>query len=345
MKIGVYHGFGDIRIEEAPRPKAPPDGLVVAVKTCGLCGTDVAKYKHMLVKPPIVLGHEVAGQVVEVGALVTKWKVGDRVVVPHHIPCFVCDYCRHGNYSACPEFKPNNISPGGFAEFISVAGPSTEKGVLAIPDGVSFDQAALCESLACCLRAIKRSRMLPGDSLAVVGCGPVGLMNMTLAKALGAGPIVALDIAPERLAAAQRFGGCVALDSRGQGIVEAVQKLTDGRGVDIALVCVGSPTAIETGISIARRGGQVHVFAECPPHSKLTLDPNLIYHELSILGTYSSSPADLAEALQLITHRRVDLEPLVTHRLPLDKLALAFDLAVAGKDALKILIHPQGERR
>ncbi len=340
MKVGVYHDFGDIRIEEAPRPEAPPDGLLVRVRTCGLCGTDVAKYKHRLVKPPVVLGHEVAGEVVAVGKRVRNWKPGDRVVVPHHIPCFVCDYCRHGNFSACPEFTPNNISPGGFAEFIAVAGPSTEKGVLAIPEDVSFDQAALCESLACCLRAIKRSGMQPGDSLAVVGCGPVGLMNMTLAKSMAAGPIVALDIAPERLEAARRFGACVALDSRGEDVVGAIRKLTDGRGVDISLVCVGSPSAIETGISVARRGGQVHVFAECPPNSKLTLDPNLIYHELSILGTYSSSPADLAESLQLIAHRRVDLDPLVTHRLPLKKLGQAFEMAVAGKDALKILIHP-----
>jgi len=343
MKAGVYHGFGDVRIEEALRPATPPEGLLVAVKTCGLCGTDVAKYRHQLVQPPVVLGHEVAGEVVEVGKLVTKWKPGDRVVVPHHIPCFVCAYCRHGNFSACPEFKLNTITPGGFAEFIAVAGPSAEKGVLAIPENVSFDQAALCESLACCLRAIKRSGMMPGDSLAVIGCGPVGLMNMALARALGAGPIVGIDIAPERLEAAKRFGACVALDSRGQGVVEAIRTITGDRGVDIALVCVGSAAAIESGIAVARRGGQVHVFAECPPKSKLTLDPNLVYHELSIVGTYSSSPVDLAESLQLIAHRRVELDALVTHRLPLSQLARAFEMAVAGKDALKILIHPQRE--
>jgi L-iditol 2-dehydrogenase len=340
MKVGVYHGPDDIRIEEASRPAVPDDGLLVAVRACGVCGTDVAKYRYKLVEPPVVLGHEVAGDVVAVGRQVTKWKPGDRVVVPHHIPCFVCGYCRHGNYSACPDFRANNIRPGGFAEYVSVAGPATREGVLPVPEGVSYDQAALCESLACCLRAFNRSAMRRGDSVAVVGCGPVGLMNMILARALGAGTVIALDVVPERLAAAKRFGAEVVLDAREKSVPDVVRRGTGGLGADIVLVCVGSVSAIETALAVARRGGQVHIFAECPPDSRLTLDPNLVYHELSIIGTYSSSPAELAEALTLIERGRVNVEALVTHRLPLDRLQEAFDLAVAGKEALKILIHP-----
>lgn len=340
MKAGVYHGFEDVRIENVHRPATPRDGLLLRVKACGLCGTDVAKYRHRLVEPPVVLGHEVAGEIVEVGPDAEGWREGDRIIVPHHIPCFVCPYCRHGNVSACETFRPTNIAPGGFCEYMSVAGLSTRKGVLRIPESVTFDQAALCESLACCLRAFKRSATLPGDSMAVIGCGPVGLMHLLLASAMGAGTLIGLDLVPERLEAAKRHGASLALDPRDEATPERVREATGGCGADVVMVCVGNAAAIETAFRIVRRGGQVHVFAESPPGAELALDPNTIYHETALVGTYSSAPADQVEAMRLIADRRVDLEQLVTHRLPLDELQHAFDLAVEGTDALKILINP-----
>ena len=340
MKAGVYHGVGDVRIEEMPRPATPRDGLLVRVRACGLCGTDVAKYRHRLVEPPVVLGHEVAGEIVEVGPDAVGWRPGERVIVPHHIPCFVCDYCRHGNVSACAAFRPTNVRPGGFAEFLAVDGPSVRSGVQRIPESLPYDEAALCESLACCLRAFKRSGLRPGDSLAVVGCGPVGLMHVRLAASLGAGAIVGVDVVPERLRAARRLGATAAVDARDAQAAERVKEATGGLGADVVMVCVGSAEAISSAFGYARRGGQVHVFAECPPGARLSLDPNLIYHETSLVGTYSSAPEDQIEALRLLEHRRVDLTPLVTHRLPLDELQTAFDLAVEGREALKIIIRP-----
>jgi len=340
MKAGVYHDMGDVRIENLPRPETPRDGLLVRVRTCGLCGTDVAKYRHRLVEPPAVLGHEVAGEILDVGPDVAGWRPGERVVVPHHIPCFVCAHCRHGNVSACAAFRPTNIHPGGFAEMIAVDGPSTRKGVLRLPDGMTFDRAALCESLACCLRAFKRSGMRPGDSMAVIGCGPVGLMHLLLAASMGAGTLIGLDVVPERLEAARRFGVALALDARDERTAGRVAEATGGFGADVAMVCVGSAAAVESALRLVRRGGRVHVFAESPPGAQVVLDPNVAYYETTLTGTYSSAPEDQAEALRLIEHGRVDPERLVTHRLPLDRLQEAFDLAVEGREALKILIHP-----
>lgn len=339
MKAGVYHGPDDIRIEEMNRPELPPGGILVSIKTCGLCGTDVAKYRHQLVKPPVVLGHEVVGEVIEVDPAVRRWKSGDRVIIPHHIPCFVCRFCRHGNFSACEEFRPNRISPGGFAEVISVQAHSVERGVLRIPDSMSWETAAMVESMACCLRAFKRCRVQPGDSIAVIGCGPVGLMNLLLFGAMGAGKIIGIDIDPARLDAAREFGADDALDARDENLRNMVMDITGGLGVDIAFVCVGSAPALQSAFGIVRRGGMVHVFAECPPGEKLTIDPNDIYHEATLAGTYSSSPVELTEALELIAAGRVDVGRLISHRMPLDDLPDAFRLAVRGGDALKIMIN------
>jgi len=343
MKVGVYHGPGDIRIEDRERPRPGPGEILLRVRACGLCGTDVAKYRLCLVKPPAVLGHEVAGEVVEVGPDVEHVAVGERIVVPHHMPCFTCLYCRHGNYSNCAAFRPNQFIPGGFAEYIRVGAPSVRAGVFKIPDNLSDDAAALAESLACCLRALKRSHFRAGDSLAVVGCGPVGLMHLMLARSFGAGVLIGVDVVPERLEAARRFGADATINAKDGNAQAQACAVTDGAGPDQVIVAAGNTAAVELGLRLARRGGTVNVFAECPPGSSVTLDPNRVYHaEVSLIGTYSSSPAEMAEALSLLARGRIDVEALITHRLPLARLQEGFHLATAGREALKIVIHPSG---
>ncbi len=341
MKAGVYYGTGDIRIEDMPLPEIGDEEVLLQVKACGLCGTDLQKYLHGLVEPGVVLGHEVAGNVVEVGREVSRASPGDRVIVPHHIPCFVCHYCRHGNYTMCEDFKPTQISPGGFAEFIKVSGPSVSKGMLKIPDDLSYDEGALTENTACCLRALEKCNLTPGDCVVVVGSGPAGLIHIQLSRALGAGKVVALDLLDGRLEVARRMGADVVINAGSSDVVQRVKEETGGLGADVVMVAVGSTQALTQAISLARKGGVVNFFAECPPGSTLKIDPNIIYgSEIILLGSYSSTPLELRSALELIHSRRIDVAGLITHRLKLEELKRAFDLASQRKEALKIIINP-----
>jgi len=341
MRAAVYYGVGDIRIEEMPKPSPESGEVVLRVRSCGLCGTDLAKYRHRLVEPPIVLGHEVAGAIESVGAGVGNFKPGDRVILSHHVPCFVCTYCRHGNFSMCPEWQATQITPGGFAEYIRVLRPAVAKGMVRIPDEMGFDEATLAEPTACCLRALMRSRLVPGDSVAVIGSGPAGLLHAQLARHLGAGLVIALDISPSRLEAARRFGADLALDARDEDLEDRIKDATSGEGVDLALTAVGIPAAVDQALRLVRKGGTVNVFAECPPGSMIQLDPNLMYRsEIVLLGSYSSSPRDLRVAARLIASGRVDAKAMITHRLPLGQTQQAFDLALSAGDSLKIVIQP-----
>ncbi len=340
MKAAVYHGEGDVRIEDLPVPEPAAGELLLRVHSCGLCGTDVSKYVHRLVEPPAILGHEIAGVVERVGEGVERFKPGDRAIVPHHIPCFVCRYCRHENYSMCRSWKPTRIEPGGFCEYVNVAAESVKSGMRLIPADLDFDVAAMAESVACCLRAYRRTPLQPGDLMAVLGCGPVGLTHVMLGEILGAGGIIALDIEPCRLEAARRLGADAALDASDDDLGDSLHQMTGG-GVDLAMVCVGRAEAIYSAIDIVRDGGVVNCFAECPPGSELTIDPNILYRrEVVMAGSYSSSPIEIAMALRLLDSGRLPMDELITHRLPLEETPRAFELAVEGKEALKIVINP-----
>jgi L-iditol 2-dehydrogenase len=341
MAVGAYHGPGDVRIERRPAPRPGPGEALVRVRACGLCGTDLAKYRHRLVAPGTVLGHEVAGEVVVVGEGVSRLATGDRVLVPHHVPCFTCVYCRHGNPSMCPEWKPSQIEPGGFCEYL-VARPATVRhGILKLPDGLGFGEATLAEPLACCLRAVERTGLSPGDSLVVIGAGPAGLLHVQVARLAGAGRVIAVDLARERLDAARRFGADVALNASLQDVAAAVRSLTAGQGADAVITAVGSAEVVAQALDMVRPGGKVNVFAECPPGSRISLDPNLMYHkEITLLGAYSSSPRDLRVALDLIATGRVNARDMISHRMPLARLAEAFEVALRGRDALKVIIEP-----
>jgi len=341
MKVGVYYGQGDIRIEDALVPKAENDEVLVRVRTCGLCGTDLAKYRRQLVPPGTVLGHEVTGDVVYTGPRVRRIRQGDRVIVPHHIPCFVCDLCRHGSMTMCEDFRPTNIDPGGFAEYLRVRGPSVAKGVLRLPDSVSYDQASLAEPVACCLRMYSKVRILSGDRVVVIGAGPSGMIHVQLARLHGAGQVIVTDVLQNRLDEAAKLGADAAINVASTDPVEAIEKITDGSGADLVILAVGDVGALAQALKMAKPGGTVAIFAEYPEETRLSLDPNLMYkRDVTLTGSYSSTPLELRAALRLIESGRFDPDPLISHRLALNELQRAFDLAVDGKDVLKILIHP-----
>ena len=339
MKVAAYYGPNNIRIEDQPVPQIGAREVLVRVTACGLCGTDLHKYAHHTVPDGTVLGHEVVGVIAKAGGEVKHLAEGERVIVFHHIPCFVCSYCRRGNHSMCAAFKPVNIAPGGFAEYLRVSGTSVANGILKVPDHVTDTEAAVVELAACCLRAILRCRIEPGVRVAVVGCGPVGLVHIQLVKALGAGPIIGIDVIADRLAAARRSGAAAAANPAEGNVAAQVEKALGGSLAQVVILAAGNAKAIGTAFEVVDKGGLISFFAECPAGSQFPLDPNLLYHkELTLAGSYSSSPFDQRMALELVSAGRVQFAELVTDVFPLSETQKAFDLAQSPGRSLKIVI-------
>lgn len=327
MRAAVYYGKNDFRVENVPVPEIGPYEALVRVKVCGICGTDVHKAVHQTVKPPVVLGHEVSGEVVKVGVQVEKFTVGDRVVVPHHTPCFACSYCHHGHYTLCEQYTKTNIHPGGFSEFIRVPQPNVERAMLHL-EGLDYEEAAFVEPVACCIHGWERLPIRPGDTVLIMGGGPIGLIHLELAKTFGAGKVYVADIKEKRLECAEKRGGTPV---RVHEQVEA----------DIVIVAAGNEKAYEQALKSVKKGGQISFFAECPSEASISFNPNLVYSkELTLSGSYSSMPFGHWMALNLIQQKSINVKGLITHRFGLEELGKAIDMAYKADDCLKIMIKP-----
>lgn len=337
MRAAVYYGPNDIRVEDVPKPEIGPGEVLVKVAGCGLCGSDIVKIRYETVKPPAVFGHEVVGEVAELGAGVDSFSVGDRVVVAHHVPCYACHYCQHESYSMCRTFKALNIFPGGFAEYVRVPSRNVMHGVFHIPPHLSYEEASFTEPIACCLRAIKRSRMQPNDTMVVVGLGSIGLSMVQLARLFGT-QIIGVDVVPERIQLAREMGAEVALDASSGPVRDGVLAATGGRGADVVMLTAGTTQSVAQAFELVRDGGTINLFAGAPPGSSLSLDINQVYHrELTLLASYSPSTIELYQALELLAAGKIKVSKLVTHRLPLEALGEAVRLTLT-KEALKAYI-------
>lgn len=340
MKAAIYYGQDDIRIEDVPKPWIGPGEMLVRVRGCGLCGSDIVKIVQGTVEPPAVLGHEVVGVVAEVGEGVEGFKVGDRVVAAHHVPCGRCHYCRHGNYSMCRTFKTTNLDPGGFAEYVRLSASHVAHTALHIPADLPDEEASFTEPLACCLRGMKRSPPQGGDTVLVVGAGSIGLLMLQLAKLQGA-QVIVTDLLEARLYWARSLGADLALNAKGD-VAKMVHQLSAGRGADVVVLIAGAAEPVAQALGYVRDGGTINVFAGIPPGSSILLDVNQIYHrEITVMGSYSSSPVELREAIDLLARGAVRVKGFVTHRLPLAKLAHAIELA-RRREALKVFIAMEG---
>jgi L-iditol 2-dehydrogenase len=333
MRVAVYHGGGHLELEERPDPQAGPGELVVAMRACGLCGSDLMTW-YQDPRAPVVLGHEPAGVVVEAGPGASV-PVGERVFVHHHVPCFTCRLCRAGRHTLCPTFRATRIDPGGLAELIRVPAPNARADVLPLPDGVS-DAAATCiEPLGCVLRGLRQAAVGPETSVAVVGAGAMGLLYVQAAIALGAGPVVALEPRTDRRALARAAGAHAPEDSGPDAVRGALGALADA-----VFVCTSKPEAIGGAIHLAGPAGVVQLFAPTPPGEAVGLDLGAIFfREVTLQSTYSAGPYDTRDALDLIASGRVDAEALVSHRLPLQRIEEAFALARSG-EATKVVVEP-----
>lgn len=340
MKAAVYYNNRDVRLEDYPDPVIGPGELKVKVDSCGLCGGDAMEW-YLVHKAPIVLGHEPTGTVVEVGDGVTKFKPGDRVFVHHHVACMSCHYCRRGYFTMCEQFAQTHIYPGAFAEYVRVPAENVVHDVHLLPDWVSFEEGTLIEPVACVVKGIKLAGIQPGDTVAVVGSGFMGLNFIQLARVWGAGRIVAFDFSDWRLGKALELGADFAINSAKDDGLEALKEVNQGRGADSVIVTPNGVKAIEFGLTLAGKGATVHFFAPPDPKEQLVLHPtDLFFREITITTTYSCSHVDTAQALQFIASGRINAKALITHRFGLDRVAEGIALFERADQSLKTIIKP-----
>ena len=341
MRVAMYYSNKDIRVEEIPTPKIGPGELLVRVEASGVCGSDVMEW-YRIHKAPLVLGHEIAGEVVEVGEGITNYKVGDRVSASHHVPCNTCHYCLSGNHTACDTLRSTNFDPGGFAEFLRLPALNVDRGVYLLPDEVSFEEATFIEPLACVLRAQRRAKVEPGKTVLVLGSGIGGLLHIHLAGKLGAARVIATDIDEARLRAATRFGADLALNAK-EDIPVRLREVNQGRLADSVIVCTGAVSALQQAMECVERGGTILFFAPTDKGVTIPLSINDFFwrNDVTLTTSYAGDYADHRTALQLIQAKRVTVKEMITHKLGLSDTAEGFKLVAEAHDSIKVIIEPQ----
>ncbi|HEY8721020.1 zinc-dependent dehydrogenase [Pengzhenrongella sp.] len=346
MRVARFHAPEDIRIEDAPEPTPGAGDVKIRVRACSACGTDVkiSRFGHQNITPPRVMGHEIAGEVVEVGADVKGWAAGDRVQVIAAIPCGKCRECLAGRMTICPNQTSMGYQfDGGFAEFMVV--PSTVlavDGLNRIPEGVSYAEASVAEPLACAINAQELVRIEPGNVVVVIGSGPIGCLHVRVAKSKGAGRVFLVELSRERLdMAANLVNPDAAICAAEEDPIEAVRKLTDGRGADVVITAAASGVAQEQALQMVARQGRISFFGGLPKDKPtITLDSNLVhYRELMIIGANGSSPTHNKRALAMIADGSVPVLDLITHRLPLEQVLEGIGIVSRG-EAIKVTIEP-----
>jgi len=338
QRAAVYYRNSDVRIEERPVPKIGPGELLVRIRASGICGSDVLEW-YRIKKAPIVLGHEVAGEIVAVGDGVTRHKVGQRIAVSHHVPCNTCHYCLAGHHTACETLHTTNFDPGGFCQYVRIPPLQADRGVFPLPDGVTFEEGSFFEPLACVVRGQRSAGLRPGQTVAVFGAGISGILHIALAKALGAGRILATDISRYRLDLARRFGAEAAFDAR-DDVPARVREANGGRPADLVVVCAGALGAFQQALASVDRGGTVLCFATTDPGVELPVPLNEFWrNDITLKPSYGNSPYDAKVALELIAAGRVPVADMITHRLALEETPTAFRLvSTPGGESLKVVI-------
>lgn len=341
MRVAVWYNNRDIRIEEKPIPRIGHGELLVRVEASGICGSDVMEW-YRLDRAPLVLGHEIGGQIVAVGEGVERYKVGDRVTAAHHVPCNTCHYCLSGHHTACETLRRTNFDPGGFAEYIRLPAINVDRGVFLLPDEVSYEEATFVEPLACVLRGQRIAHMPPGYCVLVIGSGIAGLLHVQLARARGADRVIASDISDYRLQAARQFGAEATFRAV-EDLPARLRQVNQGRLADLVIVCTGATSAIMPALKSVERGGTILLFAPTDPGVTIPISINELFfrNDITITTSYAGSPADYQTALELIRAGIVPVRRMVTHRFGLAEIGIGFQLVAAARDSIKVIIEPQ----
>ena len=339
MRVATYYNNRDVRLEEIPTPKIGPGEVLVKVVASGICGSDVMEW-YRIKKAPRVLGHEITGEIVEVGSGVARYRMGDRVFVSHHVPCNTCRYCLSGYHTLCDTLRSTNFDPGGFAEYLRVPGINVDRGVFLLPEEVSFEEGVFIEPLACVLRGQRLAGFHPGQTVLVIGSGISGLLHVALARASGAAHVIATDISEYRLKAALQSGADESIHAK-EDVPSRVRQILGGCGGDLVIVCAGTASAYHQALQSADRGGKILCFAPLEPGVSFPLPLFDCWNDgITLLSTYGGSPLDIAGAMELIRAHRLPVDGMITHRLPLAETGLGFRLVAEAKESIKVIIEP-----
>jgi L-iditol 2-dehydrogenase len=348
MRAAVYRGVDDVRVETVPVPEIGPGEVLVKIHTCGICGTDLKKIHTGSHSAPRIFGHEMSGTIVRIGEGVTSFAVGDRVMAYHHIPCGECFYCRKQTFAQCETYKKVGCtagftpSGGGFAEYIRVMDWIVRGGLVKIPDGIPFEQAAFIEPVNTCYKAIELLNLQPDETVLVIGQGPIGILLAALARRSGA-TVLTSDLYSERHAIAANFGLSHPLNAR-EDVAAAAKAATDGRGADVALLAVGGNALIQVAMDTIRPGGRVVLFAQTQ-HGEAPFDPAAVcMDEKTLMGSYSSSVSYNEDVNRLVFEgygNGLNFTQLISHRFSVEDAVKAIDLASHPQpDSMKIVIQP-----
>ena len=340
MYVAMYYNNNDVRIEEMPIPEINDNELLVKVQASGICGSDVMEW-YRIKKAPLVLGHEIAGDVVQVGKNVEKYKVGDRVFVSHHVPCNTCRYCLDDQHTLCDTLHSTNFYPGGFAEYLRVPEINVDRGVFLLPKEMSYDEGVFIEPLACVVRGMRIVGMKPGASVLVIGSGIAGLLHIKLARALGAGRVIATDIDDYRLETAKKLGADMVINAK-ENVTEKAKQYNDGRLADIVVLCTGALPAVKQAINSVDRGGTLLFFAPTEPGVEIPFPLFDLWNKgVKMVSTYAGGPRDIADAIKLIRFKNVTVIDMISHKLPLSEAAKGFKLVAQAQESIKVVLYPQ----
>ncbi|MGH1521307.1 MAG: zinc-dependent dehydrogenase [Nitrosopumilus sp.] len=340
MKTASVKEPSKISVDEVEKPTLESGDILVQMYACGICGSDLEKVFGQYGQPSMRLGHEPAGVVLDVGSDVKEFKKGDRVFTHHHVPCYDCHLCNHDNETMCQKYSETNLFPCGLSEeYVVPAWNVFHGGVLKISDSLIFEEAAMIEPLACCVRAWRKYQYREGDSAAVFGVGPTGMLHMMLARTKKFSKIFCFDVNDFRLEFAKKFNITASINSMDENRKQKILDGTNGRGVDVAIVATSSLKALEDAIDMVRKGGTVMMFGVPSKGTKLDLDMNKIYSkEITLVTSYAASDRDTKEALDLIESSQINVRQLITHTYPITDSQKAFDHARSGDNAMKIII-------
>ncbi|KPJ72843.1 alcohol dehydrogenase [candidate division TA06 bacterium DG_78] len=340
MRAAVYYNNKDIRIEELPKPRISSNELLVKVISSGICGSDVMEW-YRIKKTPRILGHEIAGEITEVGKDVKQYTIGDRVFVSHHVACNECRYCRAGYHTVCDTLRSTNFDPGGFAEFIRVPEINVRFGTFVLPDEVSFDEGTFVEPLGCVIRGQRFAGVKKDDVVLVIGSGISGLLHIKLARLRGARKVVATDINDYRLSVARNMGADVVINAE-EDVPTLVKQANQGCLPNVVIVCTAALKAFDQAFKSVDRGGTVLLFAPTAPDVKIPLPLYEIYFKgIKIVFSYAAVTQDITEAIELLKTKKVTVLDMVTHRFGLTDIQKGFNLVAQAGKSIKVIIEPQ----
>jgi len=342
MRAALLYGVKDLRVETIDKPEVGPSEALVKVKAATTCGTDIKIFQRGyvggVIEYPTVFGHEWAGDVAEVGEGVSWLRKGMRVRGGNSAPCLRCKMCEKGNYNLCENMM---WLWGAYAEYVKVPARMVMLNMQEIPLHLSYEEAAITEPLACVLHGIEKAQVKLGDTVAIIGAGPIGLLHLLTAKKMGAGKVIISDLVDERLQIAQQLGAEETVNAKQEEPVEKVRQLTGGYGADVVIEAIGLPATWEQALRMVRKGGTVLEFGGCPPGTEIKVRTELLhYGEVTVLGTFHTTPAHFKKALSLIASGAIEVKPLITRKMKLDDIEEALKILITSKNELKIAILP-----